>query len=160
MHVDQRDRVIATGYGRGHEVWVHDPQKPEPTLYKLGHTSRRPTVDSKGIIWTAEYFGNAIGRIDADKNDVKDVKLPLRYGNVYEVFADPQDNIWGENQNYNSLVRYDQKTGTFTYFPFPVVAGHTPKINPDHNGDGWFELGGKVAVFRPHGNKPTTRGTR
>jgi hypothetical protein len=41
-----------------------------------------------------------------------------------------------------------------------VVGGHTPKINPDHNGDGWFELNGKVAVFRPHGNKPATRGTR
>jgi streptogramin lyase len=158
MHVDNRDRVIATGYGRGFEVWVHDPKKPEPTLYRLNNTSRRPTVDSKGIIWTAQYFGNSLGRIDADRNQTSEVKLPLRYGNVYEVFADRQDNIWGENQNYNALVRYDQKTGKFTYFPFPVLRGHTPKINPDHNGDGWFELGGQVAVFRPNGNRPAAGG--
>ena len=154
MHVDSRDRVMATGYGLGYEVWVRDPKKPKPMLFKLNHTSRRPTVDSKGIIWTAQYFGNALGRIDADANKTSDVRLPLRYGNVYEVFVDPQDNVWGENQNYNSLVRYDQKTGRFTYFPFPVVRGHTPKINPDHNGDGWFELDGRVAVFRPNGNRP------
>lgn len=154
MHVDRRDRVIATGYGRGYEVWVHDPKKPQPTLYKLNNTNRRPTVDSKGIIWTSQYFGNSFGRIDADANKTSEVKLPLRHGNVYEVFADRQDNIWGENQNYNSLVKYDQKTQKFTYFPFPVLRGHTPKINPDHNGDGWFELGGEVAVFRPNGNKP------
>jgi streptogramin lyase len=160
MHVDQRDRVVATGYGQGFEVWVHDPRKPEPTLYRLNNTNRRSTVDSKGIIWTAQYFGNSMGRIDADANKVSEVKLPLRYGNVYEVFADRDDNIWGENQNYNSLVRYNQKTGTFTYFPFPVVRGHTPKINPDHNGDGWFELDGRVAVFRPNGNKPAASGTR
>ena len=160
MHVDSRDRVIATGYGRGYEVWVHDPKKLQPTLYKLNNTNRRPTVDSKGIVWTSQYFGNSFGRIDADANKTSEVKLPLRYGNVYEVFADRQDNIWGENQNYNSLVRYDQKTGKFTYFPFPVPQGHTPKINPDHNGDGWFELGGRVAVFRPHGNRPPARGTR
>lgn len=161
MHVDDRDRVIATGYGRAREVWVHDPKKPEPTLYKLENTNRRSTVDSKGIIWTAQYFGNSMGRIDADANKMSEVKLPLRYGNVYEVFADRQDNIWGENQNYNSLVRYDQKSGRFTYFPFPVVRGHTPKINADHNGDGWFELEGRVAVFRPNGNRPSTaRSTR
>ena len=161
MHVDERDRVIATGYGRGREVWVHDPKKPEPTLYKLENTNRRSTVDSKGIIWTAQYFGNSMGRIDAAANKMSEVKLPLRYGNVYEVFADRQDNIWGENQNYNSLVRHDQKSGRFTYFPFPVVRGHTPKINPDHNGDGWFELGGRVAVFRPNGNRPSAaRSTR
>lgn len=154
MWLDKRDRVVATGYGRGYEVWVHDPKKPQPTLYKLNNTNRRSTVDSKGIIWTSQYFGNSYGRIDADANKTSEVKLPLKYGNVYEVFADRQDNIWGENQNYNSLVKYDQKRQKFTYFPFPVLRGHTPKINPDHNGDGWFELGGEVAVFRPNGNKP------
>jgi streptogramin lyase len=157
MAVDKKDRVVATGYGRGFEVPVWDPKTEKFNLFKLNNTSRRPTVDSKGIIWTAQYFGNSMGRINADSGTTSEVKLPLRYGNVYEVSADSQDNIWGENQNYNSLVRYDQKTNTFTYFPFPILKGHTPRINRDVKNDAWFELDGQVAVFRPNGNKAAGR---
>jgi streptogramin lyase len=152
--VDKKDRVFGAGYGLGYEVPMYRPDSEQVKMFKLNDTSRRPTFDSKGIVWTAQYFGNSIGMINTVSGKTMEYKLPLRYGNVYEVSADLQDNVWAENQNYDSLVRFDQKTKKFTYFPFPVLGGHTPKINRDNKGDAWFGLANQLTVFRPNGNRP------
>ena len=153
--VDKQDRVWPTAYGAvTAAVPMYDPETEEWTLFPTTHTNRRPTVDSSGKVWTAQYFGNSIAEIDPATGEVTEHPLPLRYGNPYEVSADREDNIWIENETYNSLVKYDPRADTFTYFPFPIVGGHTPKINRDANGDPWFDLGGQLTTFRPRGNVP------
>jgi streptogramin lyase len=155
INVDKKDRIFAAGYGGGFDVPMYDPKTDKWTLFHLDHTNRRPTIDSKNLVWTSQYYGNSIGMVDPASGKTMEFKLPLRYGNPYEVSADTQDNVWSENQNYNSLVKFDQKTKRFTYFPFPVLRGHTPKINRDEKGDAWFGLEDELTVFRPNGNKPS-----
>lgn len=153
LTVDTQDRVWPSAYGAvTPAVPMYDPKTDTWKRFPTTHANRRPTVDSKGIVWTAQYFGNSIGRIDPNSGRVTEHKLPLRYGNPYEVFADREDNIWAENQNYNSLVKYDPRTAKFTYVPFPILRGHTPKMNPDSKGDPWFDMGSQLTVFRAKGN--------
>ena len=82
--------------------------------------------------------------------------LPLRSGNLYEVWAGLDDNIWASNSVYNSLVRFDQKTKKFTYFPFPEFRTHVPKMEVDSEGTLWFGLDRfALTGFKPKGNVPT-----
>ena len=85
-------------------------------------------------MWAAHYFGNAISRIDPATGTVTEFELPLKDGNPYDVWPDADDNLWVENGIYNSLVRFDQETGDFTYFPFPELRAHTPKLDRDRDG--------------------------
>jgi streptogramin lyase len=151
--VDKRDRVFPAGYGLGYDVPMYDPKTDKWTLYKFPNTNRRPTVDSKGVVWTSQFYGNSFGRLAPDSNKTSDFKLPLRYGNPYEISADSQDNLWATVWDYDSLVKFDPKTKKFTYFPFPILNGEVPKINRDAAGDPWFALGGQLTTFRPNGNR-------
>ncbi len=90
---------------------------------------------------------------------VTEFELPLKDGNPYDVWPDADDNLWVENGIYNSLVRFDQETGEFTYFPFPELRAHTPKLDRDRDGTLWFTLRGPsggpgVAALKPNGNVP------
>ena len=93
--------------------------------------------------------------------DVTEYELPLKDGNPYDVWPDTEDNLWVENAIYNSLVRFDQTTEEFTYFPFPELRAHTPKLDRDGAGTLWFTLrdqsGPGIAAFKPHGNVPAGR---
>ena len=55
---------------------------------------------------------------------------------------------------YNSLVKFDRNTKKFTYFPFPELRAHTPKLDRDKQGTFWFTLGrpSQLAGFSPRGN--------
>ena len=80
--------------------------------------------------------------------------MPLKYGNPYDLWPDQDDNIWIENAVYNSLVKFEPKTKKFTYFPFPVLRAHTPKLDRDKEGTFWFTLGrpSTLTGFKPRGN--------
>jgi streptogramin lyase len=127
------------------------------TVYETTNSTRRLTVDSKGHAWAAQYYGNAITQIDPDTGRVIDYKLPLKYGDPYDVVADPNDVLWIENTLYNSLVRFDQKTKTFTYIPFPLLNGHTPKLESDDEGTIWCGFSNQLTSFKMRGNAPVKK---
>jgi virginiamycin B lyase len=106
------------------------------------------------MVWAAGYFGNNIIMLDPDTGKVTEHKMPLKYGNPYDLWPDLDDNIWIENAVYNSLVKFDRKTEKFTYFPFPELSAHTPKLDRDKDGTFWFTLGrpSGLAAFKPRGN--------
>jgi streptogramin lyase len=106
------------------------------------------------MVWAAGYYGNNIIMLDPDTKKITEYKMPLKYGNPYDLWPDQDDNLWIENAVYNSLVKFDRNTKKFTYFPFPVLGGHTPKLDRDKEGTFWFTLGrpSTLAGFRPKGN--------
>ena len=90
--------------------------------------------------------------------EVTEYELPLKDGNPYDIWPDTDDNLWVENAIYNSMVKFDQTTEQFTYFPFPELRAHTPKIDRDGEGTLWFTLsnpsGPGIAALKPLGNVP------
>ena len=83
-------------------------------------------------------------------------ELPLKDGNPYDIWPDADNNLWIENMIYNSMVKFDQQTEEFTYFPFPELRAHTPKLDLDLAGVLWFTLGKRsgpgIAALKPNGN--------
>jgi streptogramin lyase len=157
MIVDKKDRVWMSGLSQP-VVPMYDTAAKTWTVFKVSYPTRRPIADSKGRVWVAEYFGNMIGMIDPSTGEVKEYTMPLKYGNPYEIRSDEEDNLWIDNGTYNSLVKFDQKTKTFTYVPFPGLRMHTPKmeLDPFEKGTIWCVLGApsQLVAFRPKGNVP------
>ena len=155
--VDRQDRVWAVGLHTP-AIYMYNQETAAWRSYPLANPARRPAIDANGKIWAAHYFGNAISKIDPVTSAVTEYTLPLKDGNPYDVWPDDDDNLWVENGIYNSLVRFDQKTNAFTYFPFPELQAHTPKLDRDAEGTLWFTLRGPsgpgVAALKPHGNVP------
>ena len=154
--VDRQDRVWASGLS-SHEVLMYNQETSQLHSFPMKTPTRRPTVDSRGKVWAAHYYGNAISMIDPVTGNVSHYELPLKDGNPYDVWTDNEDNLWIENGIYNSLVKFDQNTEAFTYFPFPELDAHTPKLDSDQDGNLWFVLkdqtGGRgVATLRARGN--------
>jgi streptogramin lyase len=151
--VDKKDRVWAVSLNTP-VILGYDPRTDKWTDYPISVPARRVAVDSKGMVWAAGYFGNNIAMLDPDNGKVTEYKMPLKYGNPYDLWPDLDDNIWIENAVYNSLVKFDQKTKKFTYFPFPELGAHTPKLDRDKEGTFWFTLGrpSGLAGFKPKGN--------
>ena len=165
--VDKRDRVWMTQIGAAANeepaVRMYDPRADKWTAYPTSSPTRRLTEDSEGKIWANQYFGNRIVKIEPVSGEVTEYPLPLKYGNLYEIWADLEDNIWTSNSAYNSLVKFDQKTTTFTYYPFPEFRSHVAKMEVDSQGTLWFGLEspglrdnqvGDLTGFKPKGNDP------
>ena len=155
--VDRQDRVWAVGLHTP-AVLMYNQETAEWKSYPTSYPARRPTIDSRGKVWAAHYFGNMISRIDPVTGDVTEFELPLKDGNPYDLWPDAEDNLWVENGIYNSLVKFDQGTQEFTYYPFPEFRAHTPKLDRDPEGTLWFTLknqsGPGIATLKPHGNVP------
>ena len=158
--VDRQDRVWAVGLHTPATL-MFDQETQEWTSYPMANPARRPAIDGAGKVWAAHYYGNAITKIDPLTGAVTEYELPLKDGNPYDVWPDADDNLWVENMIYNSLVRFDQASGAFTYFPFPELRAHTPKLDADRSGVLWFTLGNPsgpgIAALMPHGNVPGGR---
>ena len=155
--VDRQDRVWAVGLHTP-AIFMYNQETTEWKSYPMSNPARRPTIDANGKVWAAHYFGNAISKIDPVTGEVTEYELPLKDGNPYDLWPDKDDNLWVENGIYNSLVKFDQQTRQFTYFPFPEFRAHTPKLDRDAEGTLWFTLrnqaGPGIAAFKPNGNVP------
>lgn len=162
LRIDQRDRVwVASSARRMLVMW--DPKTEKWTTYKTPDNIRRIDVDSKGKVWANEYFANAVVMFDPDTEKIAEYKLPLKHGNPYETCVDPDDNIWLENAEYQSFVKFDRRTKKFTYFPYPDLNAHTPDMESDADGTLWSGLSGpgqpkQLSGLKPHGNVPMRNG--
>lgn len=158
---DRQDRAWAVSLNTA-AIYGYDPKTDKWTKYPIPAAARRLTIDSKGLVWAAGYYGNNIIMLDPATGTVSEYKMPLRYGNPYDLWPDLDDNIWIENAVYNSLVKFDRTTRRFTYFPFPELGAHTPKLDRDKEGTFWFTLAkpSTLAGFKPKGNVPRAASTR
>ena len=158
LAVDKKDRVWAVSTAR-QILSMWDPKTENWTTFKPPNNIRRIVFDSKGMVWLCEYFANGLLMLNPDTGKMTEYKLPLKYGNPYEVSADGSDNIWLENAAYESFVKFDPRTKKFTYFPYPETESHTPKVEFDAEGTMWSELPAglgqpRLTGFKPTGNVP------
>ena len=155
--VDRQDRVWAVGL-HTHATLMYNQETQEWKEYPMTNPARRPAIDANGKIWAAHYYGNTITMIDPMTDEVTSYELPLKDGNPYDIWPDADNNLWIENGIYNSMVKFDQTTKEFTYFPFPELRAHTPKLDLDLAGVMWFTLrnpsGPGIASLRARGNVP------
>ena len=151
--VDRQDRVWAVGL-HTHATLMYNQETQEWKSYPMTNPARRPAVDGNGKVWAAHYYGNTITMIDPVTDEVTSYELPLKDGNPYDIWPDDDNNLWIENGIYDSLVKFDQQTKEFTYFPFPELSAHTPKLDLGSDGTLWFTLGSPrgLAAFKPKGN--------
>jgi streptogramin lyase len=162
LKVDKKDRVWAVSTAR-QILSMWDPKTEKWITLKPPHNVRRIVFDSKGMVWLCEYHANSFVMLDPDTGKFTEYKLPLKYGNPYEIAADRNDNIWLENAAYESFVRFDRQTKKFTYFPYPEIRTHTPKVEFDTEGTMWSDLNAgvrepRLTAFKPYGNVPTKNG--
>jgi len=162
LTVDKKDRVWAVSTAR-QILSMWDPKTEKWSTLKPPHNVRRIVVDSKGMVWLCEYHANSFVMLDPDTLKFTEYKLPLKYGNPYEISVDGSDNIWLENAAYQSFVRFDRRTNKFTYFPYPEINSHTPKVEFDAEGTMWSDLPAgpgepRLTGFKPYGNVPLKNG--
>ena len=112
---------------------------------------RRITVDSKGIVWFGEWWGNQIGRFDPKTETFKEYALPDPDPTPYAIGVDRNDNVWYSSYNDDILGRLDPKTGSVVEFPFPYSGNGMRELIPDSQGRIWFgtPFNNKVGYFIP-----------
>jgi len=112
---------------------------------------RRITVDSKGIVWFGEWWGNQIGRFDPKTEKFQEFALPDPDPTPYAIAVDRNDNVWYSSYDDDILGRLDPKTGTVTEFPMPFSGNGMRELIPDAQGRIWFgtPFNNKVGYFIP-----------
>ena len=166
--IDKQDRVWVAATGAPNpDLHVHktlamyDQRTEAWKVYEVPNPLRRITLDSKGNVWANEYWGGAEIMLDPDTGKITRHLYPVKRGAPYEGYIDKFDRLWVEDYGYQVFHRMDLATQTWTNYPFPDLAFHTPKVEQDQNGDIWFG-GGRIAVsvLKVQGNVPKARVSR
>ena len=112
---------------------------------------RRITVDSQGIVWFGEWWGNQIGRFDPKTETFKEFALPDADPTPYAISVDRNDFVWYSSYNDDILGRLDPKTGAVVEFPMPFSGNGMRELIPDSQGRIWFgtPFNNKVGYFIP-----------
>jgi streptogramin lyase len=132
------------------------------TEYDLPAKTRQPhdvIVDSKGMVWYADFGDQILGKLDPATAKVTEYKVPLaKPGAPTGTLAlrfDQDENLWLGMQFQAAISKFDQKTKKFEVYPLPAQF-NTPDVQvnqvaADHsNVDGkvWFQDAGTYRVFR------------
>jgi virginiamycin B lyase len=121
---------------------------------------RRGSMDSKGTVWFGIWSAGKLGKLDPETGRVAEYKLPLDHGQPYNAWPDHEDNIWmGDDGQGGSLVKFDPKTETFTYYPAPQ-SGDMPNLAISRDGSIWYTprsaANAAVGVLHPDKTQMTT----
>jgi streptogramin lyase len=178
MIIDYTDKIWVACY-HSSSVARFDPDTETWKNFRI--TDEEPTdirrlgVDSKNMIWTANYGGpnrevdghnkgGNIYRLDPETGDVREWSLGIEFSKPYNAEADPDDNIWTNPDNY--LVRFNQETETFTRYPIPTRSDLVKtRITRDgavwthyRNAGHYVGYGAVAAVLYPDKDKMPTLG--
>jgi len=146
-----------------------DPVTEKFTEGKVPSTpcsSRRIGREAQGEIWYPNYSAGVIGSIDPATGKIKEHSMG-RFAEPYDTWVDPQDNVWtGDGGRGGMLVKFDQKTERFTYYP-AVQPSDMPKLAITREGAVWYadrssgmsgQFPGTIGVLYPDMTKMTTFG--
>jgi streptogramin lyase len=112
---------------------------------------RRITVDSQGIVYFGEWWGNQIGRFDPKTEKFQEFPLPDPDPTPYAIAVDRNDFVWYSSYDDDILGRLDPKTGAVVEFPLPFSGNGMRELIPDAQGRIWFgtPFNNKVGYFIP-----------
>jgi len=122
-------------------VVMFDPETEEFTTYESLSkpcTIRRLGIDSKGTIWYGVFSAGMLGRIDPKTGEVTERKIPAVISEPYDVWADPDDNMWiSDGGQGGVLIRFNTHTEKFTFYPSPRRTDF-PKVTITRDGAIWY----------------------
>lgn len=106
----------------------------------LGQRSRDPVEAPDGSIWWVGQFGNILGRIDPDTDEMQEFTLPAG-ARPHSVTVDAEGFPWYLGNGNGSVGRLDPATGEYTVYEMPDPAARDPHTGEfDANGIFWFTL--------------------
>jgi outer membrane receptor protein involved in Fe transport len=144
--------IWSAGWQKGMAV-KFDPKTETFTEYKVPNSwgiLRRIGVDSKGIVWFGEFNTGILGSLDPASGKISEYNFPTRGSQPYDTWPDKQDNIWISDQPQDSLVRFDQNTKKFTFFPETQLNWSLPKFEVEANNTIWFGARGVAHITANH----------
>lgn len=104
----------------------------------LGQRSRDPVQGPDGRIWYVGQFGNVIGWINPDTNEIREYPLPAG-SYPHNVTLDKDGNAWWTGNKNGTIGKFDPKTEKNTVYKMPdpaVKDPHTAEF--DKKGILWF----------------------
>ena len=91
-------------------------------------------MDSQGIVWFGEWWGNQIGRFDPKTETFKEFALPDPDPTPYAIAVDRNDNVWYSSYNDDILGRLDPRRARSSGFPMPFPGNGMQELMPDAQG--------------------------
>ena len=126
----------------------------------------RLAADSKGTIWYSVFSSGRLGRLDPATGEQREYDVlpftPVKASSPYGIIADHEDNIWfGDGGLGGALVKFDQETEEFTYYPEPRQADN-PNLDITREGAIIFSTRSNnqaaLGIFYPDVSKMTAYG--
>jgi streptogramin lyase len=115
------------------------------TPFPWGEGPRRMGADKRGdVVWVNDFFGGSIFRIDTKTLKTALIPVPDAANQYpYHATVDQHHNVWINMMNSDQVLRYDPKTGHFTYFDLPTLGTETRYVS-------LLERDGKMEVVLPY----------
>ena len=164
ISLDRDENVWFAEFRRG-KIAKFDPKTEKFTEYSAltqPTTIRRLGVDSAGIVWYGGFSTGKLGKLDPKTGRIVEYDIPMPFSEPYDVWPDRNDQIWiSDGGQGGSLIRFDPKIETFTYYPTPQTTDQ-PKLAITRDGAVWYtpRSSSKAAagVLYPDVGKMTTFG--
>lgn len=143
IDLDQNDNVYFAQLW-GCNVGRFDPRTENMTEFPAlaqPCAMNRLAVDSKGIVWYSLVRPGLLGKLNPETGEQQEYVIleapagsKIATASPYGIMADPDDNIWfGDTGLGATLIKFDQLTETFTYYPEPRIADN-PNIDITREG--------------------------
>jgi streptogramin lyase len=119
------------------------------TPFPWGQGPRRMGADKNDdVVWVCDFWGGNLARIDTHTRKVTLVPVPdsaVQY--PYHAAVDRDHNVWVNMMNSDQVMRYDPKTGTFTFFDLPTLGAEMRYLSLSEREDGQVQV--VLPEFRP-----------
>jgi len=141
VDIDSQGNVWMAQFRGEARVGKYDPKADKftdyPVLTQPGRI-RRASVDLEDRVWFGIYDRGVVGFIDPKSGKVTETKLPLDISRPYDPQGDYEGTVWfGDDGQGGATIRYNPKSGEFSYYPTPQVADQ-PKIEITREGAIWY----------------------
>jgi streptogramin lyase len=101
---------------------------------------RRIAADHSGrYVWSADFYGQDISRVDIRSLKVTYYDLPIPYASPYDLKVDKNHNVWVALRNADRVGKFDPKTQKWTVYQLPTLGTECRNISIDETtGDVWL----------------------
>lgn len=102
-------------------------------------------ADKNGdVLWVCDFWGGNLVRVDTHTLKIKVIPVPnaaVEY--PYHATVDRNHDVWVNMMNSDQVLRYDPKSGKFTYFDLPTLGAEARYVS-------LLEERGKMEVVVPY----------
>jgi streptogramin lyase len=90
------------------------------------------------MVWASEYSTGLLASLDPATGELTEYKIPFNGAIPYDAWPDKSDNVWMGDAAHNVVIKFDQKTRKFTYYPMPQPGQSINKFQIAANNTIWF----------------------